>query len=200
MTHPGRLFGKPCGECGISRRDDRPAVDEDLRADLLGDGLAVDRDRTAGRRRNPALQIEPGRVLGGVAVSAPPEDRAALDKVVEPRLADLPRREIGARAVILERADECEGSCDVVVGDDQRTVQPLVDIVLDRAEFAHDPLIRPTLEGPPEIDANELAEHSRVSALRIVWRESRHRARLDDFEVVAVGSGGNGAVGSVWYQ
>ena len=113
-------------------------------------------------RRDPALQIKPSCLFRGIAVPAPPKDRTALDNVIEPCLADLARREIGARPVILERADECESSRDVIVGDDQRTVQPLVDIVLDLAEFMHDPLICPTLERPPEIDADELAEHGGV--------------------------------------
>ena len=42
-----------------------------------------------GRRRDAALQVEPGGVLGGIADAAPPEDRALLDDVVEPGLADL---------------------------------------------------------------------------------------------------------------
>ena len=79
------------------------------------------RDRSAVGRRNAALQIEPGRVLGRVAVAAPPQDRAMLDDVVEPGLADLARRDVAARPMILERPDEGEGPGDVVVGDDQRS-------------------------------------------------------------------------------
>ncbi len=94
MADARRLFRECGGERGIARRDDRPAVDEDLRADLLCDRLPVDRDRSAGRRRNPAFQVEPGGMLGGVAVAAPPQDRAVLDDVIEPRLADLARRDV----------------------------------------------------------------------------------------------------------
>jgi len=65
--------------------------------------------------------------------------------------------------VILERTDECEGSRDVVVGDDQPTVQPLVHIVLDGTKLVHDPLIGPALERAPEVDADQLAERRRVS-------------------------------------
>ncbi len=68
--------------------------------------------------------------------------------------------------MILERADEGERPGDVVVGDDQRTVETLVDIVLDRPELVDDPLIRPALERPAEIDADQLAEHGGVGALR----------------------------------
>ena len=96
VADPGRLLGEPRGEGRVAGRDDRPAVDEDLRADLFGHGLAVDADRAAGRRLDPALQIEPGRVLGGIAVAAPPQDRAVLDDVVEPGLADLARRKCRA--------------------------------------------------------------------------------------------------------
>ena len=79
----------------LARRDHRPAVDEDLRADLLGDRLAVDRDRAGGGRGDAALQVQPGGVLGRVAVAAPPQDRALLDDVVEPGLADLLGAEVG---------------------------------------------------------------------------------------------------------
>ena len=48
----------------------------------------------------PRLQSQVGGVLGGVPESAPPQDRPALDQVVEPRLADLARRERRIMAVI----------------------------------------------------------------------------------------------------
>ena len=40
-------------------------------------------------RGDAALEVQPGGVLGRVAVAAPPQDRALLDDVVEPGLADL---------------------------------------------------------------------------------------------------------------
>ena len=85
--------GGPAGEVGgqlrIAGGDHRPAVDEDLGADLLGDDLAVEGDRAAVRRGDAVLQAQVGGVLGRVAEAAPPEDRAPLDHVVEPGLADL---------------------------------------------------------------------------------------------------------------
>src|SRR5262249_48345802 len=154
----------------------RPAIDENLSADLLRDHLPIHFDRSAVRRGNPALQIEPRRVLGGVAVAAPPQDCAALDEIVEPCFPDLARRDLSAGPVILERPDEGEGPGDIVVSDDEWAVQPLVNIVLDRTELAHDPLVRPPLERSAKVYANELAEHGGVSALAIVGRKSRHRA------------------------
>ena len=73
-----------------------------------------------------------------VELPLPPHHRigAVLDDVVEPRLADLARRDVGLRAMVLERADEGEGPGDVVVGDDQRAIEALVDIILDRPELA----------------------------------------------------------------
>src|SRR5579863_1261077 len=44
MAHPRSLFGQPRRERRVARRDHRPAVDENLRADLLGDGPAIGRD------------------------------------------------------------------------------------------------------------------------------------------------------------
>jgi hypothetical protein len=175
MTDLGRLFGEAGGERRISRRDDRPAVDKNLRADLLRDGLAVDRDRAARRRLDAAPQVEPGCVLGRFAVAAPPQDRAILDDVVEPGFADLTRRDVGSRAMVLESANEGKRAGNVIVGDDERAGKALVHIVLDRTKLVHDPLIGPTLERAPEIDADQLAEHRRIGALGIVLRKGRHR-------------------------
>ena len=75
--------------------------------------------------------------------------------------------------MILERPDEREGPGDVVVGDDERGVQPLVDIILDRSEFADDALIGPPLERAAKINADQLAKHRRISALAIIWEAGR---------------------------
>ena len=52
MTDTAGRFGEPGGKVRVARGDQRPAVDEYLRADLLGDRLSVgDRShRTAGLR------------------------------------------------------------------------------------------------------------------------------------------------------
>ena len=53
--------------------------------------------------------------------------------------------------------------------------EPVVDVVFDRSELAHDPLVGPVLERPAEIDADQLAEHCRIGALGIVGRQASHR-------------------------
>ncbi len=168
MADAGGAAGEPCGEAGLAGRHHRPAVDEDLRPDLFGEGRAVHRDRSALRRRDALAQVEPGGVLGGIAVAAPPQDRSLLDEVVEPGAADVARAEVRRDAVVLEGADEGEGAGHVVVGDHERLAEPLVDVVLDRAELAHDPLVGPSLERPPEIDPDQLAQHPGIDALEVV--------------------------------
>ena len=121
-----------------------------------------------------ALQVEPGGVLGRVAGAAPPQDGAILDDVVEPGLADLARRDVGLGAMLLERANEGEGSGDVVVGDDERAFEPVVDVIFDRSELANDAPVGPVLERPAEIDADQLAEHGGVGAFGIVGRQASH--------------------------
>ena len=116
----------------------------------------------------PLLQAQVGGVLGGVAHAAPPEDRALLDDVVEPGLADLRGRQVAAVAVVGQGAQEGEGAGDVVVGDDQGHVLALVDVVPDLAEFGHDAVVGPAFEGAAEVDADDLAEHAGVDALEIV--------------------------------
>ena len=155
-------------QLGVARRDHRPAVDEDLGADLLRHDLAVPFHRAAFGRLDSALETKVSRVLGGVAEAAPPEHRALPDQVVEPGLADLPRAESRARAVILERPQKREGPRDVVVGDDQGNVEPVVNVVLDVAEPLLDPLVGPALEWSAEVDADDLAEDAGVDAVRIV--------------------------------
>ena len=81
----------------------------------------------------PFLRLS--QAVCSVELPLPPHHRidALLDDVVEPGLADILGREVGRDAVVLERADEGEGAGHVVVGDDQRLAEPLVDVVLDRA-------------------------------------------------------------------
>jgi hypothetical protein len=128
------------------------------------------RDRAARRRFDPALKIEPSGVLGGIAVAAPAENGAMLDDVVPPGLFDLARGNIWPHPVVLERANKRECSGDIIVGHDQRTVEPVVDIIFDGAELLDDAAIRPVLERPAHIDADQLAEHGGVSAFEIVGR------------------------------
>ena len=123
---------------------------------------------TGPRSGDPMLEVQPGGVFGRIAVAAPPQDRALLDDVVEPGLADLLGREVCRGAVVLERAHESEGAGDVVVGDDQRLVQPVVHVIFDRPELLHDLLVGPALERPAEIDAHQLAEHAGIDALEII--------------------------------
>ena len=82
MADPRRLLGEPGRKRRVARRNDRPAIDENLRADLFRDGLAVDFDRAARGRLDPALEIEPGGMFGRVAVAAPPQNGAMLHEIV----------------------------------------------------------------------------------------------------------------------
>ncbi len=78
--------------------------------------------------------------------------------------------------MILERANEGECARDVVVGDDQRTVEPVVNIIFDRPKLLDDPGVGPVLERPAEIDADQFAENRRIGAFRIVRGQGSHGA------------------------
>ena len=69
---------------GIARAHQPHAVDEDLAADLLGHAVAVLLDRARARRANTRAQVLVTGVLGGNAVSAPPEKPVLKRRVVEP--------------------------------------------------------------------------------------------------------------------
>ena len=172
--------GEVGGELGVAGGDHRPTVDKDLGPYLLGDDLAVERDGATLRGRDAVLEAQVGGVLRRVAHAAPPQDRAALDDVVEPALPDLGRAQVRAVVVILQGAQESEGPGDVVVGDDEGVVPqvqvvPIVDVVVDLAELALDPFVVPPLKRPPQVDADDLAEHPGVDALFVVFRDGHGR-------------------------
>ena len=130
-----------------------------------------------------------------VELPRPPHHRmvAVLDEVVEPRLADLLRRQIRVAVVVLHRADEGEGAADVVVGDDQTLVEFVVDVIVDLAEAFLDALVGPALEGPAEVDADDLAEHARVDALLVVgWQVGGHGGLRGGKPPSVTTRGGNG--------
>ena len=101
---------------GIAGAHHRPAIDEDLRPDLLGHGFAIELDRAALRRRDAGLEPQVGGMFGRIAQTAPPQDRAILDDVVQPGVSDLLRRDPGGEAAIGERARKRKGAGDIVVG------------------------------------------------------------------------------------
>ena len=168
MAHAARLGGQRGGQLRVARRHHGPAVDEDLGADLLCHHLGVEGDGTAARRLDAVLEAQVGGVLGGVAQAAPPQHGALLDQVVEPGAPDVGRAEVGAASEVFQRANEGERARDVVVGDDQRHAEALVHIVGDLTELALDARELPALERAPQVDADDLSQHARVDAFRIV--------------------------------
>ncbi len=185
VADAGGAAGQVRRQLRVAGRDHRPAVDKDLRADLLGDDRAVERDGAAARRLDPCGQAEKRGVLRGVAHPAPPQDRAALDDVVEPGVADLRGGQARRIPVVRERADKGEGAADVVVGDDQRLAEPLVHVGAHLAELGEDPLVEPALERAAEVDADHLAEHAGVDAFQVVDGELQASLLVPGAAIVA---------------
>ena len=158
-------------EFRVARRHQSPAVNEDLRADLLGDYLAVELDRAAQGRFNPLLQAQISRVLGGVAHAAPPEHGLLFDQIIQPGLADLRRRNLRVVAVIFQGADEGECAGDVVIGDDQRHSQAIMHVVVDLAQALADGFVGPAFKGAAQVHADDLTQDAGVYAFQIVaWQ------------------------------
>ena len=178
MAHAACGFGEFGRQPRLARRDQRPSVDEDLRPDLFGDRLPVGRDRTRKRRLDAAFEVQPGRMLGRIAVAAPPQDRSALDDRVEPRLTDLLRREVRCDSVLGQRAHKGECARHIVVGDHERRIEAVMDVIFDRSELLHYALVGPPFEWPADIDADQLAEDAGVDAFEIVGGNSGHRRRF----------------------
>ena len=159
----------------VARRRQRPAIDEDLGRDLLCDYLPVGRRGAARRWLQPPLEAQIRGVGGGVAEAAPPQHRAFLDQIVQPGAADRRRGNLPAARFVLQGADEDEGARDVVVRHDQGPAEALVHVTGDLPQLRLDPLVQPTLDRAPQVDADDLAEHPGVDPLGIVRRQRRRR-------------------------
>ena len=161
-------FGEFGRQPRLARRDQRPAVDEDLRADLLGDRLPVGGDRAGKRRRDAAFEVQPGRMFGRIAVAAPPQDRA-LSTIELSHVLPI-------SSAVRSAVTPCSASArtKVKVPDTSSSVttsgafEAVMDVIFDRSELLHDALIGPAFEWPAEIDADQLAEDAGVDAFEIV--------------------------------
>ncbi len=171
VADAGRAPRQVGGQVGVAGCNHGPTIDEDLRADLLGNDLAVQRRRPAVRRGDARFEAQVGGVFSGASQAAPPQDGLVLDQVIEPGLADLRGGDLAREAVVGQCADEGESTGDVIIGDDQRHAQPLVHVAADLAQFGHNALITPALEGAAQIHADDLAQHSGVDAFEIIrWK------------------------------
>ena len=164
VTDRRRLADQRNGLARVAGRHQRQRIGEDLGADLRGEHRPVERAAPALRGAMAGLQTEVGRVLGGAAESAPPEDGLVLDDGVEPRVAEVRRRDLAIPS-LLHGAEEAEAAGQVVVGDHQRLPERLVHVAIDLAEPFLDGIVRPALHGPPQVDADHLAEHAGVGRL-----------------------------------
>jgi len=165
-------LGELCRELRLSRAEHGPAINEDLSANLLGNRLAVCLDTAAIRCFDAILQVEEGSVLGGYASASPPKGGLLLDDVVKPGLANLLGGDVLGDAMLHEGLDEGEGAGDVVVSEDGWSLaeagEMSVDVVTDGAKLSGDGSVRPALERPTKINADELAEHASVHARQVV--------------------------------
>ncbi len=130
--------------------------------------FVVERDRTGFWRWDAVLQTKVGGVLGGISEAAPPEDRAALDDVVEPGLAICCWSQIKRVPVIWQGAKKRESARYVVIGHNKRRTISSGQVIIDLANFLNDPVVRPTFDRSSKVDADQFAEDSRVDPLNIV--------------------------------
>ena len=85
-------------------------------------------------------------------------------------MADLRRRNLRVVAVIFQRPYESEGAGDVVISDDQRDVQFVVNVVVDLAQVFCDRFEGPAFKWAAQVNADELAQHASVDAFQIIRR------------------------------
>jgi len=145
------------GALRIARGNHRPPVNEYLRPDLLGDDWPIQRDRAAARGRDAVLKAQVSSMFGRIAQPSPPQDRLALDQVVQPGLANLLGGEREGVAVVRQRAQEGEGAGDVVVGDDEGDSALLMDVAVDLSQLLDNHFVAPAFEGTAQVHADDLA-------------------------------------------
>ena len=120
---------------GIAGVEHGPAIDEDLGADLLGHHLAVQRDGAARRGRDAGLHAQVGRVLGGVAETAPPQDGPVLDEIVRARSRrSAPTSMLGSSPWSASARRNVKVPVMSSSVTTSGTPQPVVDVVVDLAE------------------------------------------------------------------
>ena len=100
VADTGSAASKINSKCRITRRDQAPTINKNLRTDLFSHDFTIQRNRTRLRRRNTIFKSQVGGMLGGVSESAPPQDGAVFDDIVKPGLTDLRRGEIKRVVVI----------------------------------------------------------------------------------------------------
>jgi len=105
------------------------------------------------------LEVEVGSMFGRDAPAPPPEDGFLLDSVVKPCLANLLSREIWRVAMLCQCADEDECAGNIVIRDHQRGVDSIMDVVVNMAQFLHDALVCPSLEGSTKVDPTSFLAH-----------------------------------------
>ena len=165
MAHRRGLSGVFRRKLRPSGQHEAPGVDENLTADLLGDGRAVLGDGAGARRGNARAQVQIGRVLGGLAVAAPPVKAVLIGRVVQPRLRNLVRREVAGISRVVQRADEQHRPVGVVVRGEQVVIH---HIAVQLAVHLPNLVVCPALDGRAVAHADELAQPSGIAALNIV--------------------------------
>ena len=155
----------------ITRIHDRPAINENLSANLLADHLRVEATRAAVRRSDTASKPQVGGLLGGIANAAPPQHGFIFDDRVEPRLTDLRGGQLGIKTVIRHRPSKRERPRQIVIRDHERQASSLVEVVQHFPELGADALMTPAFDGTPQVHADELAQHTRVGAFKVIgWQ------------------------------
>ena len=149
---------------GIAGSHQPPGIDENLSADLLGDGASVLPDGARLRRGNSRQQVQIRRMLGADAKAAPPEHADALAGIVHKRLAHILRGRLFS-AVIVQRPKEKHGAVRVVVGG---KVLVFLHIAADIAIRARNALDRPDgrFHRRAQADAHVHAQEAAVEFLK----------------------------------
>ena len=134
-----------------------PAIDKDLRSNLLSDNLAVQFHRPTHGRVYATSKPQVRRVLCRLTKPTPPQNTAPLNQIIKPAFANLFWRDFRVVCVIFKCSNKREGAGNIVVGNDERHVKFVVHIVFNVAKLPLNMLVGPSFKRPPQIDTDDLA-------------------------------------------
>ena len=156
MANAGRGLSKFHRLIRVAGRHHSPAIDKDLRTNLLGNDLAVQLHRPTHRRVYTASKPQVRRMFCGLTKPTPPQNTAPLNQIIKPAFANLFWSDFRVVCVIFKSANEREGTGNIVVGNNKWHIKFVVHIVFNVAKLALNMLIGPSFERPTQIDTNDL--------------------------------------------
>ena len=163
MADAGCLPHQADRQIRIIRTRHSNGVNKNLRPNLLRQCGSVRLKGSAFRRIHTIFQIQERRMFRRPSQPAPPQYRFVFYDIVKPCIAERLGGKFPVIPIVLQRPEKRECSRNIIIRYNQRYPCFFVDIVFDFIKCFPDFMIAPSLYRTPQVDANDFAQHSRVS-------------------------------------